>query len=225
MENRKPEASPSLEGIIHWRIDQWFKFLPANALLSLKKFHELLLKYNDKLSLISAKTVFHADNIHFADSILANEIVFKDQQISEIYDFGAGNGFPSLIFAILNPNVKIKAVEVDQRKCEFMKIAKAAVGATNFEVLNVQVESLPNDSVKVAVSRAFAPLSKALLLTRRPFAAGGTYYHMKSEEWSNEVSELPTQLCTFWTPSLVGEYKLPAGEIKYAVVKTVKNPD
>jgi 16S rRNA (guanine527-N7)-methyltransferase len=92
-------------------------------------------------------------------------------------------------------------------------------------VLVRAVESLPERSIEFGMSRGFAGLSKAILMTRKPFKNGGSYYHLKSEEWATEVAAIPSQLCSFWTPSLVGEYKLPIGNIKFAVVRTEKIAD
>ena len=51
---------------------------------------------------------------------------------------------------------------------------------------------------------------------------GGAVYHLKSEEWALEVSQIPSQLCSVWQPILEGEYKLPIGDIKMFIVKTAK---
>jgi 16S rRNA (guanine527-N7)-methyltransferase len=57
-------------------------------------------------------------------------------------------------------------------------------------------------------------------MLRRVFMAKGNYFHFKSEEWSKEVAEMPTALCSYWLPELMGEYKLPILEVKFAIVKT-----
>jgi len=210
---------------IHWRIDQWFPDLPGEIRSALKKYHDELLKFNKTVNLIGVKTIPMADAIHFADSILATRIMALDIKATEVYDFGSGNGFPGLIMAIMMPQTKFHLVDVDQRKCEFLKHMLSTLGLKNVNVITRQVETLPEGSVQCAVSRGFAPISRAILIGRRIFPVGGTYYHMKSEEWATEIAGIPTQLCSFWTPSLLGEYKLPIGEVRFAVVKTEKIKD
>jgi 16S rRNA (guanine527-N7)-methyltransferase len=205
---------------IFWRIDEWFPDLPADVRAKLKQYHEELLKFNNTVNLIGVKTIPMADAIHFADSILAVKAITQSVTIDHIYDFGSGNGFPGIVLAILNPNIKVTTVDTDQRKSEFIKHVAATLALKNIEVLVRPVETLPEGSVKFAVSRGFAPIAKAVLLARKLMKPGGSYFHLKSEEWATEIAQIPTQLCTYWMPALLGEYKLPIGEIKFAVVRT-----
>lgn len=207
---------------IHWRIDQWFPDIPAETRALLKKYHDELLRFNKTVNLIGIKTLPMADAIHFADSILATRIISQDLKFPEIYDFGSGNGFPGLIMAILMPDKKFHLVDADQRKAEFLKHMISFLGLKNVDVLIRQIESFQDKSIECAVARGFAPISKAILLGRRIFPVGGVFYHLKSEEWATEIADIPTQLCSFWLPSLTGEYKLPIGEVRFAVVKTEK---
>jgi 16S rRNA (guanine527-N7)-methyltransferase len=210
---------------VQWRIETWFPDLSADAKTRLKGLHDELLKANKTANLISVKTIAQADAIHFADCILASRAIFTSMAIDEIYDFGSGNGFPGLVFAIMFPKVKVHLVELDNRKAEYMKTAIANLKITNADVMIRAVEALPAGSVKFGMSRGFASIAKALLTTRKTFVRGGRYFHLKGEEWASEVAGIPTQLCSFWTPGLVAEYKLPVGEVKFSVVKTEKVAD
>lgn len=207
---------------VHWRIDQWFPELSTEVRSNLKKYHEELLKFNKTSNLIGVKTIPMADAIHFADSILACRIIEKDLKTNEIFDFGSGNGFPGLVMALMMPHRKVHLVENDNRKCEFLKHMIQVLKLSNVDVLMRSVEALEAGSVTCAVSRGFAPISKAILMARKAVPVGGIYYHIKGEEWATEIADIPTQLCSFWLPSLLSEYKLPIGEIRFSVVKTEK---
>lgn len=211
--------------VVNWRISQWFPDIAAQQQDLLRKFHEELLKFSKSVNLISVKTIPNADVIHFADSILACQAIARTNTIDEIYDFGSGNGFPGIVMAILYPQTKVHLVELDQRKAEFLKHCIAELGLKNADVFIRDVQMLPDKSIKYAISRGFAPLAKAILNTRRQFPKGGKYFHLKGEEWANEVGAIPSQLCSYWLPSLVAEYKLPVGEVTFAVVKTEKISD
>lgn len=203
-----------------WRLESWFPDIPKDKLTLFKKYHDDLQKFGRSINLISVKTAPIADLIHFADSILACRVIKKSAPVARIHDFGSGNGFPGLIYAILYPDTAIICVEKDQRKAEFLKHVASTLNLKNVEVLIRGVESLPPKSVEAAMSRGFANISKAILIARKCFQKGGVYYHLKSEEWATEVASIPTQLCSYWTPSLVGEYKLPVGNVSFAVVGT-----
>jgi 16S rRNA (guanine527-N7)-methyltransferase len=207
----------------NWRIKTWFPELDEKTQEQLHKYFNELQKFNKVVNLISPKTVVHADAVHFADSILAARIISKKVNKSVyLYDIGSGNGFPGLIYSILYPDQKIALIDSDERKCEFMKHIVDSLGLTNTVVQNKKVELIPSNTIEQAMCRGFAPLPKALLTLRKPVKKGGIVYHMKSEEWALEVSQIPTQLCSIWQPALESEYKLPIGDIKMFVVKTTK---
>lgn len=207
-----------------WRIDEWFPEVPSPARQNMKKYHEELLRFNRTINLISPKTAPHADVIHFADSILACRLI-QDKagsKIDQICDFGSGNGFPGLIMAILYPATKVVMVDSDQRKCEFLKQMVSTLRLSNATAECAQIENLADSSVRFAMARGFASISKAILVARRSMAVGGSFFHLKGEAWSAEVGEIPTQLCSVWSPGLLGEYKLPLGTMRFAVVRTDK---
>jgi len=76
--------------------------------------------------------------------------------------------------------------------------------------------------VKNVIARGFAPFSKALILCRKQFAKGGRFFHMKSDGWATELAAMPSQVFSHWTPSLLGNYRLPEVKIEMYVVLTEK---
>jgi len=206
-----------------WRLATWYSDLSTDTLNKLKSINALLQKHNREYNLVSQKTLAFADIIHFADCILAVRAVLEDRpQIDQIYDFGSGNGFPGLIFAAMAPKVNVVLVDTDGKKCEYLKLCAAECGLSNVTVVNSTVEALPQESVRYAITRGMANISKTILVARKCVASKGQLYHMKTEQWGLELSQLPTQLCSVWTPSLVKEYNLPIGEVRFALVKTEK---
>lgn len=219
MKDNQEQAAP----IIYWRIDEWFPDLSPEVRTRLKTYHEELLKFNRTVNLISSKTIFVADALHFADAILASQTIQRAHpKIDKIFDLGSGSGFPGLVFGILYPQVQIVLVEVDQKKCEFLRHMIGLLKTSNVSVENKSIESFPDGSMNYVMARGLASISKAILLARKVVPKGGIFFHLKSEEWGMEVSDIPTQLCSVWAPSLVGEYKLPVGAVKFSVIKTDK---
>lgn len=212
-----------MDGSIQWRIPEWYPHLKLHH-NKLKKLFDELNRYNQALNLISARTLPIADVIHFADSILGSELILsKNPNIKEIYDIGSGNGFPGLVFGLLNPSIQVYLVDVDVRKCEYLKATSHLLGLSNIAIINKSAESLPEGSIEFCMSRGFANISKSVLLMRKIIKPNGIYFHFKTEEWPKEVAEMPTALCSFWFPELLGDYKLPIGEIKFSIVKTTRS--
>lgn len=216
-----PEALKAAE--IQWRIPQWFPHLSSEQLKCLKKFHDELCKFNKVLNLVSPKSLFVSDAVHFADAILSHQIVSKKLNTNnKIYDIGSGNGFPGLVYGILNLDQKFVLLDVDQRKCEFLKHTISTLGLSNVSVENKNIDKFPDSSIQQAIMRGFAPLPRAMMQLRKIVAVGGSVFHLKSEEWSIEVSQVPSQLCSVWQPSLEGEYTIPTLAHKMYVVRTDK---
>ncbi|MCS6838435.1 MAG: 16S rRNA (guanine(527)-N(7))-methyltransferase RsmG [Bdellovibrionaceae bacterium] len=207
------------------RLKEWFPDLSSSGVFGqLLQFRGLLDRYNQKLNLVSDRSLQQAAQIHFADSILGSRLIVERGGVQgSIYDFGSGNGFPGIVMGILYPQLQVRLVDVDVRKCEFLKVVVSTLDLKNVSVINQNVTELGPQSVPFAVSRGFANLSRSLLAARKIFSLGGKYFHFKSEEWVREVSEIPTALCPFWTPELLGEYQIPGHTGKMFIVKTIRS--
>jgi len=206
-----------------FRIGKWFPDLSEETVKLLSKYNDEIIRFNKAINLVSSKTLPMADLLHFSDSILASRAVLLDAgNINEIFDLGSGSGFPGLVFAVLNQQIQVKLVESDFKKCEFLKHMVATLDLKNVVVLNQTLETLGESSIKCCFARGLSTISKSLFLMRKAVVPGGSFYHLKSEEWSMEIGEIPSQLCSIWAPSLVTEYRLPMGEIKFSIVKTIK---
>jgi 16S rRNA (guanine527-N7)-methyltransferase len=206
-----------------WRVNEWFPKIGQAKLDQLAAYHKELIKLGKTNGLVSPKTVPFADVIHFADSILASTIIKDDlKNPCDVYDLGSGSGFPGLVFSILFSDFKVFLVETDASKCEFLSHIGSLLSLKNATVLNIQAEKIAANQMKHCMARGYASISKTILGLRKSVIFGGAVYHIKSNNWASEVGEMPTQLCSVWTPALVGEYRLPVGSDKFAVVKTSK---
>jgi 16S rRNA (guanine527-N7)-methyltransferase len=213
----KTEAS-----IKPWRIGEWFPEIDSKTNTLLKNFDTMILNKGQSLSLFSHKTMMFSDAIHFADCILAGHIIFSaNANINHIYDF-SGTGLPAVVFAAMNHKVKVTCVEPVKHKYDFFKSAATELGISNLEVVHAGLDSLGADTVNFGVYRGPLNLSKTILSARKAFCKGASFFHFKSDQWGVEISQIPTQLCSVWSPSLVQEYRLPIGDFKLAIVKTEK---
>jgi len=223
----KPEESKVAKGasviVRNWRIPEFFPQLNDKTLQKLRIYFDELIRFNGRINLISARSEENADIIHFADSILASQVILDATNQKEIFDIGTGNGLPGIILAILAPERQILFIDKDARKIEFIKHMLSRLEIKNAQALHKRVEELEHNRVHCAVSRGFASISKSLLLMRKSMSSGAEYYHLKTDAWTKEVAEIPTQICSFWTPSLVGSYELPnVKPSKFTVVLTKK---
>lgn len=206
----------------YWRVPQHVQNIDAASLSKLEAFYFELLRFNQKLNLISRKSELEADISQVLDCIVGGRIVLEATSSPSIYDVGSGNGLPGLVMAVLDPKRKLFLVDSDERKTEFLKLMVGRLGITNVTVIRGRFEEMKANTITCAVSRGFASITKALLLARQPFSTGGEYFHFKSTGWVREVAEIPSQMCSFWAPRLLKEYSLPVVTAKMAIVVTKK---
>lgn len=205
-----------------WRVPKWFPQLSPDVQALLQSYHAELLKFNAKLNLVSRNSEREADEIHFADSIMACEMILADSKVSRVFDLGSGNGFPGLVMAILDPTREMNLVESDVRKCEFLKHIVHTLKLPRVNILNVRLETLVGSKIEMAINRGFASISGTSLACNRILEKGAVVYHLKGNSWAKEIGEMPVQLISFWEPRLVGEYSLPVSQVRHAIVSTHK---
>lgn len=125
---------------------------------ALKIYHSLLLKWQDKINLISPTTVQNAWERHFEDSMQLADLL--PDNAKTLFDLGSGAGFPGLVLAIQNPDIEVHLVESDQKKCSFLK-AVSRETKTPTHVHTARIESVNIDVVPdVITARALASLDK-----------------------------------------------------------------
>lgn len=201
------------------KIDIYMAHLPENIRESLKLFYTILIKFNTRLNLISQSTETAAAKNHFADSVLGVESLCAHKQpTGVVYDFGSGNGFPGIIFALLNPECQVVLVEKDQRKCEFMKYVISELKLENAQTFPSVLERLEENSITFGITRAMGDLSRVLIQCGPKFTEGGVLYHFKTDNWTTELAQCPTQIFTKWDIQSLDEYILPDSTIKRTIV-------
>jgi 16S rRNA (guanine527-N7)-methyltransferase len=212
------------EQTFSWRLPEWFKQLSQETIDRLFMFNEELVSFNGRVNLVSPKSEGEADLVHFSDAILGAEIVMSrlPEGVTEVYDFGSGNGFPALVLGVLAPTIQVRCVDSDARKCEFIKHVIYRLGLSNVSVINDRVENLPESSVRAATTRGFASLGKTLISARKCVAFGGIIFNFKSSAWPIEAAELPSQVLAYWDVGQVHNYSLPEGDMTFSIVEALR---
>lgn len=211
-------SAPKIQGPL-WRIPEWFNTLSPEVLATLAEFNKELLQANKTLSLIPPKSVQTADQVHFAECIMASQIIMESNPaLKSIWTFGSGNGFPGMVLAILYPKVLVEFHEPDARKFEFLKETSTRLKSSNVNIHKVPLDKLPAGSITNSLCRGFADITKTMMAFRNHVPKGGNAYAIKSDVWGIELSRVPTQLCSLWEPILVKDFQVPMMPKKSSVV-------
>jgi len=135
----------------------------------LRTYVELLLRWNQRINLVSAGSLADVWRRHILDS--AQLIQHIDSDVRVLVDLGSGAGLPGLILGILGLP-KVHLIEADQRKAAFLREA-ARVTETPIIIHVGRIESIAPFPADVITARALAPLPE-LLAWSQPFLATGT---------------------------------------------------
>ena len=110
----------------------------------------------------------------------------------------------------MHPGTKFILVERDKRKSEFMRFLCEELGLGNVILHMGSASQLKEESVKLGMSRAMAPLPKMLLEMRPLFENGGKLFLFKGDHWATELGSCPPQIFDIWNVELKGQYVIPS---------------
>ena len=166
-------------------IRQIQEIVPRGTFLKLEAFVQLLLKWNEKMNLISKKSGDFIWQDHVLDSLQA--LKYIKAAAPNVLDVGSGAGFPGIILSIAT-GWRTVLVEKNQKKCAFLKEAKLVTGA-NVLVENVSVESaaLEVSNVDIITSRGVADIKALLKLVGRFLRRDSRVILWKGPECKNEI--------------------------------------
>ncbi len=127
----------------------------------LEHYLSLLLKWQEKINLISPNTVQEAWKRHFEDSLQIMPLI--PPAAKTLYDLGTGAGFPGLVLAMEYPDLAVTLIESDAKKCAFLQTVsretKVDVAIRNSRIERASEELPPPD---VVTARALASLDQLL---------------------------------------------------------------
>ena len=145
---------------------------------------------------------------HILDSLSAYKPLkelaakLKDNQGFCFVDIGSGGGLPGIPLAACFLDFEFKLVERMSKRCAFLENCAAILGLKNVKVLNLEAEKVPENSIDIAVFRAFRPLDQAMTKTLLRLTKKGGYlaaYKAKMENIKTEMEGVK---------NLTGEYSV-----------------
>lgn len=148
-------------------------------------YYNLLVSWQNKMNLVSKRSLIMAETRHFADS--AQLYKFCQNSKENILDFGSGAGFPGAVLSILGVD-NINLVESNSKKCTFLKKVKEET-SSNFNIINCRIENLDFIKTSIIMSRALASTKNMFNLCIK--------FMLKSEElktYQSAVKNLPKLL-------------------------------
>ena len=161
-----------------------------SSIKKLKKFHNYLLEYNKRYNLISKNTEKSIWIRHILDSAQIIKFIDTSKDIN-IVDFGSGAGFPGLIIALYNENVRfhVKLYEKSPVKRAFLINVKEKLDIKNIDIEN-DVYEKKKIVADVIVCRAFKKLSEILNISREKVKKPHKLIILKGKNAQSEINNV-----------------------------------
>lgn len=164
------------------------------TLSALKLYGDLLIEWQAKFNLVSAKTIPDMWHRHFLDSA---QILDRASKKNPVWlDFGSGAGFPGLVVAILlreRGGGTVHVVESIGKKARFLQeVVDRTIGPESGVEVHVhreRVEKMAPFEVDVISARACASLDKLLGYGQRFAGPDSIFLFPKGQDVDQELTE------------------------------------
>ena len=171
--------------------------LDARKIGAFERYLYEIHRVNRILRIISANDLERIAPRHFLDSLMpALKGVLPTGGV--IVDIGSGGGFPGIPLAIFLPGTHVVAVESNQKKCAFLRLARRALSLDNLNVRNTRMEELaeraPDGMYDGAVARAVGSIGKLAEWSGPVLKPGGKLVCYKGPDPKEEIASAGTAL-------------------------------
>jgi len=134
-----------------------------------EKYFEVLENWNQKMALVSKKTIGLSFANHFVDSLFISDFAKQFYREGEVYDLGSGAGFPGLVFAIRNPDLPIRLYEKLLKKQTFLTAVIEGLSLNHVKLEGAMPEKPHNG---VVLARAVMPPAELFIFLKKRMARG-----------------------------------------------------
>jgi 16S rRNA (guanine527-N7)-methyltransferase len=162
--------------------------LTADPTARLRRFAELLLRWNTTLNLIAPKDAGILWDRHIADSLQLVKLLPAGTE--RAIDLGTGGGFPGLVLAIAT-GLRFDLIESDRRKAAFLRTVVLETGAPAM-VHACRIEDATLAPASLVTARALAPLPRLLPLAARLLTPAGVCLLLKGAKVDAELAAAET---------------------------------
>ncbi len=157
---------------------------------ALARYRAQIERYHATLDLMSPAGVADLGR-HLADAEAYADVVDAlDPAPTRALDLGSGVGLPGVVLAASFEGLPIELVERRAKRATFLRLALAAVGADDAEVVPTDVRRTAGPPVDLVTAQAVAPFADVYALVRHRLAPDAVLLARKGDDGGDEVAAL-----------------------------------
>ena len=129
----------------------------------LARYHGMLLDWNSRMDLTALTDEAEMTDRHYVDSLIVLTRPELLSGVSSLIDVGTGAGFPGLLLALWQPEIRVTLMDALRKRLDFLQAAAEALGLDNVRLLHARAEDAGRQAehrehYDAAVARAVAPM-------------------------------------------------------------------
>ena len=164
-----------------------------NQIVNFKKYHDLLLEWNQRTNLFSAADRLNIVERHFLESVAVLTSI-EINQGANVLDVGSGAGFPSLPVSLLRPDVNFFLVESKRMKVLFLRSVIVRLDLNNVFVFGERCESFSEreeykSKFDFVFNRAVGKLKMVYTWVAPALKSGALFVAWKGGDIISEINE------------------------------------
>jgi 16S rRNA (guanine(527)-N(7))-methyltransferase RsmG len=168
--------------------------LSDEQLAQFKKYAELFIEWNKKMSLTAINNLSEMISRHFRDAIALRDAIDLTK-INSIIDIGSGAGVPGIPLKIMFPHLRVALMEVSKKKQKFLNLLIQELGFKELEVCDFDWRTFlrtTEGEIDLFVSRAALP-DDELMRMYKPSSAykEKSLVYWASEYWEPDEKSVP----------------------------------
>ena len=190
----------------------------------LMEYFKLLVEYNAHTNLTAIRDEEGIIEKHFIDSLLVMKYI---KIISgKAIDIGTGAGFPGMVLAICNPEIKFTLIDSVGKKIIFLNQVIEKLKLTNVEALSVRAEEFINETNRetydIGLCRGVSKLNTILEYVIPFLKVGGKFLPQKMEGTNEEKDGVNALRILKSEIISINETKLPYSKDKRLILEILK---
>jgi len=194
--------------------------LPTEGVPALLRYGELLVERNKVMNLTAITEPNHVATLHFLDcAALLSLADFKGKSVADI---GTGAGFPGFPLKIVEPSIRLTALDSLNKRIDFLKEVRDDLGLTGVDCIHGRAEEFANqnrESFDIVTSRAVANLRMLSELCLPLVSPGGYFLSMKSVDSEEELNEAKAAIKTLGGRiEKVEDYVIPGTDVTHRLI-------